>query len=261
MKSLILILSLSLLSFAVQANESTLVLEGIYQNKNIFVSNGFHSSGVGFCASQVKVNGDVTTDEVGSSAFEITLEALNLQPGEKITIEIVHSDDCTPKIINPGDVQPTPSFTIVDMTINDGKLTWETEGELGSLPYIVEQFKWNKWVKVGEVQGQGTPGKHDYSFNVPLISGKNKFRVVQRNLSGTVKASNHVELTTNIDQPEFSYNKKNDMIEFSVKTGYEIYDVYGQIRKRGASESVDLSNLSSGVYYLNYDNAMVKFKK
>ena len=55
---------------------------------------------------------------------------------------------------------------------NSGILKWTAKNESGSLPYVIEQFKWNKWVYVGEVQGVGTAESHDYSFQISTHSGK-----------------------------------------------------------------------------------------
>jgi len=46
-----------------QAKSGVLVVEGKFQNKNIYVQNAYGGSGVGFCAVEVKVNGHITTDE------------------------------------------------------------------------------------------------------------------------------------------------------------------------------------------------------
>src|SRR5688572_29323017 len=51
----------------------TIVIDGQYQDKNIYVQNSVSSSGVGFCAYEVRVNGQITNDEINSSAFEIDL--------------------------------------------------------------------------------------------------------------------------------------------------------------------------------------------
>src|ERR1700751_554000 len=149
------------------ANAGVLVVEGKYQQKNLFIQNGFSSNGVGFCAFQVKVNGQITTDEVNSSAFEIDFSSFKFKAGDKITVEIEHKDGCIPKILNPEVLKPKPSFDLVGITINnDAVLNWSTKNEGGSLPFIIEQFKWNKWVYVGEINGEGTPGQHDYKFKV-----------------------------------------------------------------------------------------------
>lgn len=262
MKTVASILFLFLLAFASNANESVLVIEGKYQNKNIYVANSYSSSGVGFCAYEVRVNGKVTSDEINSSAFEINLDHFNLQPGDEVIVQIKHEQGCSPKVLNPGSLQPKPSFEVVDMQITDeGMLEWSTKGEQGNLPYRIEQKKWNKWVKVGEVDGVGTPGKNEYKFKCPLTSGENKFRIAQKNLNGEAKFSKAVNLRTDRATPEMDYNKRKAVIEFSSPTAFEIYDAYGQIRKRGFNKTVDLSNLAKGDYYVNYDNTSEKIRK
>lgn len=96
-------------------SNNALVIEGKYQNKNLFVQNAFASSGVGFCVYEVRVNGEVTTDELNSSAFEIDLAQRNLKPGDNVSITIKHKDGCTPKILNPDALKPTPTFETIDI--------------------------------------------------------------------------------------------------------------------------------------------------
>ena len=63
MKSQLLILFLILTSLVSgQNNETSIIHEGHYQGKNLYVQNPFSGSGVGFCVIAVYVNGDVTTD-------------------------------------------------------------------------------------------------------------------------------------------------------------------------------------------------------
>src|SRR3954466_9111943 len=101
-----LVTSLFLLLLINTLHSATLVVEGKYQNKNLYVQNFFGGSGVGFCAFEVKVNGNITTDEVNSSAFEIDLGELKLKYGDKVTIEIFHKDGCQPKVLNLEDLKP-----------------------------------------------------------------------------------------------------------------------------------------------------------
>ena len=58
----------------VSAQGGVIILEGNYQGKNLYIQNPFGSNGVGFCVSEVKVNGNITTDEINSSAFEIDMK-------------------------------------------------------------------------------------------------------------------------------------------------------------------------------------------
>ena len=70
------------------AMAGTIILEGNYQGKSIYVQNPFSGTGVGFCTYEVKVNGKVTTDEINSSAFEIDLANFQLEIGSELTIQI-----------------------------------------------------------------------------------------------------------------------------------------------------------------------------
>jgi hypothetical protein len=251
------------LLMAAQANyAATLIVEGKYQNKNVFVQNFYGGSGVGYCALEVKVNGRITTDEVNSNAFEIDLASLKLKYGEKVTIEIQHKNDCTPRVLNMDDLRPRPTFEVLTMNITSaGILKWTSKNESGALPYIVEQFKWNKWVPIGEVDGAGTPETHEYSFKVTAHSGANKYRVKQIGFGAEPKYSNHVVFNSSANKPNFALNKENTAVEFSSETCYEIYDNYGMIVKKGFGSKVEIANLEKGKYYLCYDNQVSEIDK
>jgi hypothetical protein len=76
-------------------------LNGIYHGKNLYVQNQFSATGVVFCVIEVKVNGNITTDETQSSAFEIDLSRHDLRLGDAVNVKIYHRDNCKPKVLNP----------------------------------------------------------------------------------------------------------------------------------------------------------------
>lgn len=241
---------------------SVLIIEGKFQNKNIYVHNGFGIAGVGYCVKEVKVNGQITTDETNSSSFEIDLRALQLQYGEKVTIEIIHSEGCVPKVLNMEDLKPKPSFEILMMDLSPaGELKWTTKNEKGVLPYVIEQFKWNKWVPVGEVDGAGTPEQHEYSFKVAMHSGQNKYRVKQKGFNSFVKVSKDVTTVSTVNRPSYAIPKDNSSIDFTEETNFEVYDAYGIIVKKGYGKRIAIENLGKGLYYLCYDNTLSEFTK
>ncbi len=250
--------ALSIASFA----QGTIVLDGNYQGKNIYVQNPFAGNGVGFCVFEVTVNDQVTTDEINSSAFEIDFKNFQLRLGDKVEVKIKHKGDCKPKVLNPEVLKPKSTFEVVNMSIEgDGSLKWSTKGETGKLPYIIEQFRWNKWVKVGEVEGNGTSDVNQYSFKVTPHSGKNQFRVKQVDYTGQPRLSRAVDYNSTINEVSFSPAKVLKEIIFTDETMFEIYDQYGNVVKKGFAKTVDAGNLQKGVYYLNYDNKMGEFIK
>jgi hypothetical protein len=250
-------------SCATLSASEALIVEGKYQNKNIYVQNSFNQNGVGFCAYEVYVNGNRTTDEVNSSAFEIDLRPYNLQTGDKVEIQIFHKDGCTPRVLNPEALKPRPTFETQTITISTtGLLSWTTTKEGGSLPFIVEQYRWNKWVYVGEVQGAGTPGTNNYSFQVTPHSGENRFRVKQVGFGKEVKYTPEVTYTPS-DKPTLSFTQSKDskQVTLSGESLYEMYDGYGNVVLKGFGSKIDLTDFEKGTYYLCFDNQIVPITK
>lgn len=254
-----------LLAFPISLNvlAGNIVLEGTYQGKNLYVRNDFAGSGVGFCAYEVTVNGHITTDEVNSSAFEVDLSAHNLNQGDKVIILIKHKGDCGVKVLNPEVIKPKSTFKTTAISVgNDGVLKWTTTGESGVLPFIIEQFRWNKWVYIGEVDGKGyskTP--NTYSFKVTPHFGENKFRVKQIDFTNLPKYSPNAFYTSSQTAIVANPVKFDDAINFTSDTMFEMFDIHGNIVKKGYSNKVDAANLKKGMYYLSFDNTTIEVVK
>jgi len=253
-----------LLSTVIWANVQAgiIVLEGHYQGKNLYVQNPFAGSGVGFCTFEVTINGNVTTDEVNSSAFEIDFTNEQLKIGDPVIVKIKHKDDCKPRVLNPEVLKPKSTFIAKSVSISkDGVFTWKTNSESGILTFTVEQYRWNKWIKVGEVEGVGSPSEHTYQFKITTHSGENKVRVKQIDYTGSPRYSQAAKTVSTKPEITFEPVKVKDIITLTGETLYEVYDAYGNIVKRGYGSTVDASNLKKGLYYLSYDNKTGKFNK
>jgi len=264
MKKIISIILIAFFStFAAYSEE--IKLEGIFQGENIFIMNPFASSGVGFCVYEVTVNGKITTDETNSSAFEIDLSVYHFKIGDPLVIIIKHKEGCVPKVLNPEVIKPKSTFEIESITVDKtGTLKWTTTNERGALQFVVEQFRWEKWIKVGTVNGVGTPGKNSYSIQVETHTGVNKFRVKQVDFSKKARYSTEA-IFRNLAGPvtfEPGDGKKatNELI-FSSETTYEIYDFYGKQVLKGKGTKVNILKLEKGQYFLNYDNVTQSFSK
>ncbi len=258
----ILISFLLLVSLSAFSTGNVVSLDGIFQGKNLYVMNPFSSSGVGFCVYEVKVNGHVTTDEINSSAFEIDLSQYQLKLGDKLEVEIKHKENCKPKVLNPEVLKPKSTFKTLSIEVTkDGFLKWTTSGEAGELPYDIQQYRWNKWVKVGTVKGKGTPGTNSYQYKVYPHSGNNRFRVRQVDYTKKAKYSPDANFRSMSPPITFEPKKATTVINFSGETQYEVYDYYGNIVLKGVGSKIDVSKLAKGDYFLNFDNTMDTFKK
>jgi len=244
------------------AFSGTIIIEGTYQNKNLYIQNSQDEDVVGFCAYEVVINGQISTDEVGSKTFEIDFTSLPIEPGSHVLVEIKHKNGCAPKVLNPDALRAEPTFEVVDIKIDKkGLLGWTTINEKESIPFIIEQFRWNKWIKVGEVNGKGKKGVNSYLFQTVPNSGENKFRVKQVGFEGDDKRSQPVTFNNDVRHIEHKINKKKMEIQFSGETLFEVYDMYGNIKKYGYGEKMNIANLPKGAYFLCYDNVVTDFNK
>jgi hypothetical protein len=263
MRNLVLTIAISLISLVSVGNLS---IEGSYQGKNLYIQNPEDEDGFGFCVGRVTVNGDVLPGSINQSAFEINFAVFGLKKGDPVFIVIEHGVGCKPKILNPEVLLPRSTFEVKAIASSDkGILTWTTINEQGKLPFIIEQYRWNKWVNIGEVDGVGTPGLNKYEFKVSPHSGENKVRVVQIDHSGKKKTSIDVTFTdSSIPEIEFTPKKVKGVVSFTAngvpfETKYEIHDAWGNIVKKGVGTEVDCTNLKKGAYYISYDNKNEKF--
>lgn len=240
---------------AIPATAGVYVYTGVYQGKDLYVKNPFSSEGVGFCVFEVTVNGEVTSDEINSSAFAIDLTLFNLEPGDPVEVVIRSKDNCEPRVINPEDIAPKSTFTVASLALADaGSIVFRTQGEGGPLPFVVEQFKWNKWVQVATVDGKGDMGvPNEYRVEVPLHSGANTFRLRQNDASGP-RYSERFEVSSDQKPVALRDTRFYDKLAFSAPTSYEVFDAYGILYAKGAGKEIDTNEWPRGDYYVNFDD-------
>lgn len=237
-----------------------IVLTGTYQGKNLYIVNPFSSSG-GFCITSLKVNGQKRNEDINASAFEINLS--NLKRSEKVKIVISHKDDCMPRVLNENVILPKSTFEVKTFRFDKKNLSihFETIKESGVLPYVVEQFKWNKWVKVGTIDGLGNDDINIYDFPVVLHSGANRFRFRQRDCTEQDRFSKELTVRSSVPIVTYEPKKPSTSIKFSAETDYEIFNSLGKRVAHGRGLSVDISLLPKGDYFLNYDSKTETLKK
>ena len=251
MKRLGILLSF-LFAFVMFSQAKVTVLKGVYQEKDIYIKNSFSSEGVGFCIFEVLVNGDVTSDEINSSAFVIDLHLYGFKVGDPIEIVIRSKEDCQPVVINEEAILPASTFNVVSYELNGNNLSWTSIREIGSIPFVVEQFKWNKWVEVAAIDGKGVSKESFYEVSVPAHKGLNIFRIKQ-------KDSKHINYSEKMEfdvQDVVAINLLEDKvfeeIRFSQNTPFELYDEYGVLQAIGEGDRIFMTEMQPGRYFLNY---------
>jgi hypothetical protein len=247
--------------------EKLLSLDGTFQDKNLVVYNPPQSDGFGFCVTKVLVNGEILPAAIQSAHFEINFQLFQLKKGENVFVVLEHAAGCEPRFMNPEILLPKSTFKCTSISADKtGVIKWITAEEAGSLDFIIEQYRWNRWVDVGQVKGKGTKQSNSYYFQITPHSGKNQIRVSQIDNTGEKRSSQSVFFNSGLSSLKMSPAKVRDNLYFKVggkaaKTKFEVYDAYGNLLKVGFSTMVDCRNLVSGVYFINFDNQTEKFIK
>jgi hypothetical protein len=259
-----LLVGIGLLGAAAFSQRAQMVLDGHYNGQNLYLQNpGSPDAKNVFCIESVTVN-NKPADFEKVMAFELRLDLLDLEVGDSIHIVIYHVEGCKPKVIYSPPVIHDPLFEIVKLEIKDSILYWTTKNESGARTFTIEQYRWNKWIAVGTVDGRGQANETSYEFRPTFHSGHNLFRLKQ--LDGNLKP--HLSETVrflNMNKPlkisEVDQRKRTILI--SGETHYELYDAGGNMVKKGFAGTIDCADLDKGIYYLNYDNttAPVHFGK
>ena len=141
----------------------------------------------------------------------------------------------------------------------EGLLTFTTTGEPETDTLIIESFKWNKWVMVAKVQGQGE-SYNNYKVKISTDWRQCNLRIRYAKFN-TYSSSLKLCHRGNIAPITFRPAKVRDSIWLSKPTYYEIYDGYGTLMLKGKGKTIYTGNLKKGVYYINYDIEMGLFRK
>jgi hypothetical protein len=165
-------------------------------------------------------------------------------------------------VVNPDVLMVVPTFQLVNSKVDQsGNLSFSTKNETGSLDFIVEQFKWNKWVEIDKIKGSGMPTLTNYQIKVDLVSGENKFRLKQQSKTGKTLYSPEFNYVSTLPPVQISVDKRKKKIVFDRRTQFELYNTYGKKIQKGFTEEIDIKRIPKGNYIINYDNTFKEFKK
>ncbi len=229
--------------------QQTLELGGLYQGENLLVVNDPSADGVGFCCYEVRVNGLLTADAVNSHAFEVDLGALGLTLGKGLSVRLKHRSGCVPRVLNPEVIQPIPGFQLVSFEASpSGEVSWVTADEHGRMPFVLQQFKWGKWVDVVRLDGRGGPQEQTYSTVIQPTQGENLLRLTHLAPDGTLEVKGEARFDGDVPEVTMSYSARSQVVTFSKSTQYELVDEFGTVVLRGVGTQATLRYLSRGDY-------------
>lgn len=251
-----------LMCFGLFSHAGTIILEGRYNGQVFIIQNPYAGDSAGFCTQKVEVNGKEIPFE-NASSFSIDLTAMHFKAGDTISIRITHRDDCKPKLLNP-EITHKNYFDLVSFkTDHDSLLTWKVIEKEEKCIYIIEQYRWNKWIKLDSIenkQGKDTVS-YEYNFTKYIHSGENYFRVKTIDPFNSPHYTKPVKLTIKSYVEPFLTGCQGTEQKFTKPTLYEVFNEKGWVVKSGFGASIPMSDLPKGIYYLNYDNKTTEFIK
>lgn len=250
----ILILSLVFSAQATSAftSEEKLSMSGFYQNKNLFIQNRMDQDGFGYSIRSIRINGNIYHGVNNKKAIEIDFNSLDINDGDAVEV-LISYEGPSPKILNPHSILPKSTCIYKNVTHNGSTIQFSTLEENGSLSFHIQHYRWNKWIDVGQVRGEGESEENTYEYKVVPNSGENLYRVVQHRQGGDYNISPFV--TIQGPDKNVEYERNGDIIKFTRKTYFEVHDVYGNLLKKGFGDRIALNIKDDIALYLSYDNA------
>lgn len=255
MKRLALAVLSLLICFRAEANQGT-KFSFVYMGVNMYVQNPLGAEN-GFCIKSLLVNGTRSTKNFESSAFEIDFVSMGLQIGDSVCLEFIHSDDCSPKILNPNSFN-TNTKIVRDFYIDSLNRLHFTPTEKINSPqrYAVMHYRWGRWVKAGEDFQVVVTGKECVLDIGPyLLAGMNYFCVTMplpcMGVYGPVLKLKRPRQQRPVLCDQVS---RCETVLFSENTCWQVWDANGCV-KSGYGQELNCSFLVRGKpYTLYYDN-------
>lgn len=147
-------------------------------------------------------------------------------------------------------------ITEISVDNKSGYVQWTVENTTTKIPFTIEHYKWDKWVKVGEMKADsGTTGQ--FGYGIWQHKGENKVRVYQ---AGQTCPAKIITWVAAIKEVKVSIDKKHKKIKFNRYTMFEVFDLSGKLIDKGAAKNILYKNTPSGTYILYFDNSTLEIK-
>lgn len=155
-----------------------------------------------------------------------------------------------------------PEFEFIDVRVDtDGVIAWQTCHEDADLIYYVEQWVYNEWTVIKEIEPLGEEDTSLYAISVleEMHSGDNTFRIKREPVNYISIISD--EVTVESDLPKVYHFKKGNEITLSKRVKFFITNENGLLITEGFGSVIDLSDYDKGSYFICFDNQVAEIKK
>jgi len=243
------------------------IVRGTYIGKDVYVQNivqtGDSIKIKGYCIDSLYVNDSLMFVLPQTSAFKVDLSFLD--NNERVTIKIIHKENCVPKVLNDNDILSGIDFKFNDIEISEKKIEWYTEGEENGSFFIAYHLWLDEWLVLDTVFNKGSSVKSSYELPIYNLSGENKYKVSYYAQDSSLVESKEREYFSHKSPITFKPKRVNDFIQLSEKTRFYVIDKSKKkVLLSGISDKVDCSTLRGGrnkYYYLIIDKRASRFLK
>lgn len=244
-----------------------LEFSGIYYEQNAYIKNPSMESG--FSVQGITINGRSANADINTGLIVVDFTKNGLKSGDQFTLLIKYTDSDVPVIINRNAFASASTFELVSAKIEleDGttKLHLTIKDEISPMPFYVDQYRANKWVRIGAIIGKGGQEEKEYTLPFSCMPGENKLKIYQINSDETQRFRDITLESPNkevIELKKIVQNKKAKEIIFTGSTEYIIVDnTHGNTKMRGNASNVDIAPLKKGKYFVSYEGKYKKFKR
>ena len=232
---------------------------GVYKGKSLFIFNPYLKENKEFCINHVKIN-----DKKVKLNYRTTSMEVNFSGFEKyipVNLEINHKGECKPRILNRDAIIIHSSFNFEDINLTDTTLNWQTKGDHQQGIYIISYLKYGIWREDTIINAKGVFEGAEYSLDVALRTGSNKYRIKYLLPDGRYLFSKEVENEFYPVPVEISPFEVTDKLNLSRATPWEITTEEGDVLLSGDIKVIPLRKLKAGRYFIRFGEQAEEFVK
>jgi hypothetical protein len=190
-------------------------------------------------ATQLAVDLYFRTNSAGEEWWIDNMELYRLEPDVFLPVELISFDG--------------------EQIDNGISLNWKTAQEINNSHFIVERSRDGvDWDSIGvELAMAGNSGANYSFFDTRPFSGTNYYRLIQVDIDGSQKTFNTIAVDYKLFNIESYVYQQNNILYLKncdLYQRFKLMDSSGKIimdQDFNSQYHVDVSNLSSGIYYLN----------
>ena len=238
-------------------NTKKVSLEGTFQREDVVIVNPQDYYSQEFSVKSILLNGQKLDFQ---DEYEIEIDLEDYNPGDYVRIEVSYVNE-VPSFRNPDALKTRSTFLITNYSLGNDALRWETIEESSFEPFYVERFQNGKWVTIGKVMSKGPGEYNDYMIPVNHNQGRNVYRIKQIDMFNIYRYSYPFTHESEWPPVFFYPDSWNNTLILTEKIDYEVFDRSGGLMLKGHNQSIDISSLEPGYYYLCLGDRLEEFIK